>query len=187
MNIDLDYLRSCDDSERERIMRERLGREKCKVLDKYGLSSNSRLYWERIQEKYPTQEYFSYKLAEKSTVLGMIFHIHRLCFAKVKYFENNWEDFEPVKYFWTKGGHLRCEEFDMEAIRQKATGIVIDLRDLARIKWLHEFKSMCEELERQKEIAEIKVQEKVINSFSQKFGFVDEELMYERCNNLMEC
>lgn len=182
MNIDLDYLRSCEDSEREKIMRDRLGEEKCKVLDKYGLSSNSRLYWERIQEKYPTQEYFSYKLAEKSTVLGMIFHIHRLCFAKVKYFENNWDDFEPVKYFWTEGGHLRCEEYDMEAIRQKATGIVIDLRDLARIKWLHEFKAMTDTLQEQKEIAEAKIEEGIVNRLSQKYGFVDEKLVIEKLN-----
>lgn len=148
--LDLDFLRNCEDEERERILRARLGDEKCKVLDKYGLRSNRRLYWERTQEKYPTQEYFSFKLAEKSTVLGMIFHIHRLCFAKVKYFENNWHDYKPCKYIWTEGGFVDCDIHDMEAIKQKATGLVIDLRDLTRIKWLHEFKAMCSELEQRK-------------------------------------
>lgn len=148
--MDLDFLKGCEAEERERIMRSRLGEEKCRVLDKYGLSSNSRLYWERIQEKYPTQECFSIKLAEKSTVLGMIFHLHRLCFAKVKYFENNWEDYSACKYVWTEGGFVDCELHDMEAIRQNVTGTVIDLRDLARIKWLHDFQAMCAELEQRK-------------------------------------
>ncbi|KDR96320.1 hypothetical protein SAMN02745945_02401 [Peptoclostridium litorale DSM 5388] len=151
--MDWDFLRSCDYKTRETLLRGDLTGEKCKVLDKYGLTSNSRLYWEKIQEKYPTQEYFSHKLARKSTVIGMIFHIHRLCFAKVKYFENNWDDYEPCKYIWDQGGFVNCELYDMEAIRQKATGIVIDLRDLARIKWLRDFHAMCTHLEQKKEEA----------------------------------
>ena len=149
----LDEIRTYCAEQREFILREQLGESKCKVLDKYGLTSNDRLYWERIQEKYPTQEYFSHKFAFKASVLGMIFHIHRLCFAKVKYFENNWNEFQACKYVWDQGGYVECEIEDLEAIRQKATGIVIDLRDLARIKWLHEFQAMCAELERKRDEA----------------------------------
>jgi len=150
LNLDWDFVRSCDEETRGKILRDDLSEEKCKVLDKYGLTSNGRLYWEKIQDKYPTQEYFSHKLAKKSTVIGMIFHIHRLCFAKVKYFENNWGDYEACKYVWDENGFVKCELYDLEAIRQKSTGIVIDLRDLGRIKWLKDFHAMCDKLESKK-------------------------------------
>ncbi len=153
--LDLDYLRSCESKVREEILRNHLGEEKSKVLDKYELVSNDRLYWQKVQEKYPTQEYFSHKLAYKSSVLGLVFHIHRLCYAKVKYFEDNWSDYNACKYYWNENGFVDCENFDMEAIRQKATGIVIDLRDLGRIKWLYEFHDLCNQLEKKKEEAKI--------------------------------
>ncbi|OHW61517.1 hypothetical protein EUAN_20570 [Andreesenia angusta] len=149
-SLDLDFLKICDAETREEIVRKKLGEEKCRVLDKYGLTLNNRLYWEKVQEKYPTQEHFSLKLTVKTSTLGIIFHLHRLCFAKTKYFENNWNDYEPCKYIWTEGGFSPCELYDMEAIRQKGTGIVVDLRDLSRIKWLHEFQAMCRELEQRK-------------------------------------
>lgn len=155
LTLNYDFLRTCDEETREKLMRKELGAEKCRVIDKYGLKFNSNLYWEKREPKYPTQEYFSYKLALKSTVIGMIFHIHRLCFAKVKYFENNWHDYEPCKYVWTERDFVRCELYDMEAIRQKATGIVVDLRDLARIKWLKDFHAMCAYLEEKKREANI--------------------------------
>lgn len=155
-DLDFDFLKSCDDDLREKVLRESLGHEKCKLIDKYGLTSNRRLYWEKVQEKYPTQEYFSTKLAKKTSTLGIVFHIHRLCFAKTKYFEANWKDYEPCKYVWKEAGFVECELYDLEAIRQKATGIVIDLRDLARISWLSDFEEMCKELEWRKNQASIK-------------------------------
>lgn len=148
--IDIDFLKECDSELREKIVREKLGSEKCKVLDKYELTLNDRLYWEKVQEKYPTQEYFSLKFSIKTSTIGMIFHIHRLCFAKTKYFENNWKDYKPCKYVWLNRDFVDCDLHDMEAIRQKDTGIVVDLRDLSRIKWLHEFKEMCRKLEEEK-------------------------------------
>lgn len=141
-----DLLKAMDNEKREEFMRCELGKDKCKVLDKYKLSSNSRLYWEKVQEKYPVQEYFSHKFARKSSVLGMVFHIYRLCFAKTKYFENNWDKFESCKYDYKKG-FLVTELYDMEYIRHKPTGIVIDLRELSKIHWLKDFKELCEYLE----------------------------------------
>lgn len=140
---------------REKVMRQELGEEKCRILDKYGLHSNGRLYWERIQEKYPTQEYFSHKFARKSSPLGMVFHINRLCFAKTKYFENNWEDFEACVHDF-RSGFVETEIWNMEFIRQKDTGIVLDLRELSKIKWLSEFKDLCRYLEEEKNAVHMK-------------------------------
>ena len=170
--FDRDDLLKFDIDEREKILRSHLSNEKCKVLDKYGLTSNGRLYWEKIQEKYPIQEFFSHKFAVKASVLGMIFHINRLCFAKVKYFENNWDDYEPCKYVWRKRDFVSCELYDLEAIRQKETGIVIDLKDLGRIKWFADFVTMCEDLEGFKRKA---IEEKNINLFTKSINIINSE------------
>lgn len=144
--MDNDTLKAVDDEIREKYLRKQLGDEKCKVLDKYSLRSNSRLYWERRQEKYPVQEYFSHKFAVKSSPLGMIFHIYRLCFAKVKYFENHWDEYVPCIYDFKKG-FVETELYNMEFIKQKSTGIVLDLRELGKIHWLKDFKELCAHLE----------------------------------------
>ncbi|WP_291570091.1 hypothetical protein [Clostridium sp. UBA4548] len=144
--MDRDTLKSLDADTREKIMREELGEEKCKIIDKYNLHPNQRLYWERRQEKYPIQEYFSHNLALKATPLGMVFQIYRLCYAKTKYFESNWYNFKPCTYNH-KQGFVEAEIHEMEYIKQLSTGIVIDLRELAKIKWLSEFKELCKYLE----------------------------------------
>lgn len=144
--MDNDMLKAVDDEIREKYLRKQLGDEKCRILDKYSLRSNSRLYWERHQEKYPVQEYFSHKFAVKSSPLGMIFHIYRLCFAKVKYFENHWNEYVPCIYDFKKG-FVETELYNMEFIKQKSTGIVLDLRELGKIHWLKDFKELCAYLE----------------------------------------
>ncbi|MEW8993687.1 hypothetical protein [Clostridium sp.] len=87
--MNLEYLKELEHTMREKLMREELGKEKCKIIDKFNLHPNENLYWERVESKYPNQEYFSHKLAMKSTPIGIIFHINRLCYAKTKYFEQN--------------------------------------------------------------------------------------------------
>ncbi|EQB86962.1 hypothetical protein J2Z44_003478 [Clostridium punense] len=148
--MDRDTLKSLDVDTREKIMREELGEEKCKIIDKYNLHPNNRLYWERRQEKYPVQEYFSHNLALKASPLGMVFHIYRLCYAKTKYFESNWQNFKPCTYSH-KQGFVESEIHEMEYIKQSSTKIIIDLRELAKIKWLSEFKELCKYLEERHE------------------------------------
>ncbi|MFX0549308.1 hypothetical protein ACOAKC_08215 [Hathewaya histolytica] len=150
-----DKLMELEPEIREKVMRDALGKEKCKILDKYNLHSNERIYWERIQEKYPTQEYFSHKFAIKTSPLGMIFHIYRLCFAKTKYFENNWDKFVPCVYN-CKDGFVETEIYNMEYLKQRSTGIIIDLRELAKIKWVQDFKDLCDYLE-EKEAEQIEI------------------------------
>lgn len=156
--MDYEALKAITLEDREKYLRELLGEEKCRVLDKFNLHLNDRFYWERHQEKYPVQEYFSHKLAVKSSPLGMVFHINRLCFAKVKYFEKHWDEYIPCIYDCKKG-FVESELFDMEFIKQKDTTLVIDLRELAKIHWLKDFKELCVylEAERQRVLLEKKV------------------------------
>lgn len=144
--MNYEFLKTYSKEERNVYGRKELGEEKCKIIDKYGLQLNNNLYWEKVQEKYPTQEYFSHRFALKTSPLGMIFHINRLCFAKVKYFDKNWHQFSPLIYDW-KSGFMETEMYDMEFIRHNPTGIIIDLRNLAKIHWLKDFQAICEYIE----------------------------------------
>lgn len=144
--MNYEALKAISLEDREKYFRECLGKEKCRVLDKFNLHLNDRFYWERHQEKYPIQEYFSHRFAVKSSALCMIFHINRLCYAKVKYFEAHWDEYIPCTYNCKKG-FVESELFDMEFIKQKDTDIVIDLRELAKIHWLKEFQELSLYLE----------------------------------------
>ncbi|WP_242840703.1 hypothetical protein [Clostridium hydrogeniformans] len=144
--LDFEKLKLMDPLLREKFLKEYLGEEKCKVLDKYGLTLNNRLYYEKIEAKYPTQDYFSLKFASKATVLGMVFQVYRLCFAKTKYFENNWHNFYPSIYD-LREGFKETELYNMEFITQYHTGITIDLRYLSTIHDIKIFKSLCSYLE----------------------------------------
>ncbi len=131
---------------RDSLLKQELGEDKTKILDKYGLVCNENLYWEKIQDKYPTQEYFSHKFLKKASPIGIVFHFYRLCYAKVKYFEANWNDYIPCKYDLKKG-YIETEIYDMEFIQQKASGTIIDIRELCRIKRIEDFRDLCAYLE----------------------------------------
>lgn len=143
-------LKSAAQEIRDDYLRQELGKEKCEILDKYQLRSNANLYWERHHEHHPVQEHFSHKFAKKASPLGMIFHIYKLCYAKVKYFDQNWDDFAPCVYNWQSGLIEEARMSDMEFIKHLSTGIILDLRNLAKINRYEDFLALCNYLEEQK-------------------------------------
>ncbi|MDR3583703.1 MAG: hypothetical protein P4L59_00035 [Desulfosporosinus sp.] len=143
-------LKSATQEIRDGYLRQELGMEKCEILDKYQLRSNSDLYWERHHEHHSVQEFFSQKFARKASPLGMIFYIYKLCYAKVKYFDQNWDDFAPCIYNWQKGLFEETRTSDMEFIKHLSTGIMLDLRNLAKINRYEDFLALCDYLEEQK-------------------------------------
>lgn len=148
MNYQL--LKSATQENRDNYLRQELGMEKCEILDKYQLRSNTDLYWERHHEHHPVQEQFSHKCAKKASPLGMIFHLYKLCYAKVKYFDQNWDDFAPCVYNWQSGLFEETRLSDMEFIKHLSTGIMLDLRNLAKINRYEDFLALCNYLEEQK-------------------------------------
>ncbi|HWQ43806.1 MAG TPA: hypothetical protein VN456_17475, partial [Desulfosporosinus sp.] len=102
-------------------------------------------------EHHPVQEYFSQKCAKKASPLGMIFFIYKLCYAKVKYFDQNWDDFAPYTYNWQTGLFEETKMSDMEFIKHLSTGIMLDLRNLAKINRYEDFLALCNYLEEQKQ------------------------------------
>lgn len=144
--MDYDFLRKGTQEIRDKFLKEELGEEKSKLINKYGLTCNENLYWQRVKDKYPTQEYFSHKFAKKASTLGIIFQIYRLCYAKVKYFEKNWDDYCACVYHF-KRGFIKTDIYNMEFIKHRSTGIIIDLRNLSNINKIEEFIKLCRYLE----------------------------------------
>lgn len=123
-----------------------LSEEKQKLIDKYSLVLNNDLIWEFNNPKYYKVRYFSHKFAINHSTLTLIFHIYKLCYAKIKYFESNFYKYEPYKYNY-KLGFIRCDLYDMELIKHKYSDIIIDLRNLSEIKSIKDFRALCSYLE----------------------------------------
>ncbi|WP_371364858.1 hypothetical protein SRRS_53910 [Sporomusa rhizae] len=144
--MDYQMLKTQDSIVRNKILMAELDEEKIKVLRKYDLHCNTDLFWERPKDKYPQKIFFSHKFVKKSSVIRVIFYIYQLCFAKVKYFERNWDEFVPYIHSW-RDGFVECELYDMEFIKHKYSDIIFDLRDLKRITDIKEFLAICDYLD----------------------------------------
>lgn len=125
---------------------EYLSKEKYNLLKKYNLQLNDDLYWESNHKKYPKVKYFSNKFAKNHSTLALLFYIHKLCYAKIKYFEKNFNKYIPYKYDYKKG-FIECELFDMEFILHIPSNVIIDIRNLQEIKNIDEFHDFCRYLE----------------------------------------
>lgn len=126
----------------------RLEEQKKKVIQEYRLHLNSNCNWEYIHPKgkYQPIEYFSQKFVEKHSALAMVFQIHKLCFAKIKYFENNVDDFIPYSYSF-KSGFERCEMHKVQFLYHIYSHYMIGIAELQDIKDIDEFKKLCNYLE----------------------------------------
>jgi hypothetical protein len=145
--MDCDLLRNSSQQLRYKALKEELPDEKIKIIDWYDLESNTNPYWEKRQNSYPAQEFFGHKFVKKTSPLGMIFHIYRLCYAKVKYFEKNWDKFISCQYNWNTQTFEECQMFEMECIKHLSTGMVFDLRNLSKINRIEDFLALCKYLE----------------------------------------
>lgn len=131
---------------RDESLKRELSIDKIKLIDKYSLTCSEDLIWQLKHDKYHTVNYFSHKFAKKHSALALLFYINRLCYAKIKYFENNIDKYEPYKYDFEKG-FLKCEIYDMGFLLHKPSNNLIDIRSLKEIKSIEEFKSFCSYLE----------------------------------------
>lgn len=123
-----------------------LSKDKQKVIEKYSLSCSKDMIWEFKHNKYHTIKYFTHKYAKKHSALALIFYINKLCYAKIKYFENNINKFDFYKYNFDSGFE-KCEVYDMTFLLHKPSHKMIDIRFLQEIKSIEEFKLFCNKLE----------------------------------------
>lgn len=123
-----------------------IGLEKYNLLDKYSLTINNDMIWEFKHSKYYTTKYFSHNFVKKHSPLALLFNIHKLCYAKIKYFEANIFKYDFYKYDFLDG-FKKCDLYDMSFLMHKSSGIFIDIRSLYDIKNANEFKRFCDYLE----------------------------------------
>ena len=83
---------------------------------------------------------------EKTDTIGLLFRINKLCMAKVKYFRQNIDKFEPCKYHYEQG-FIDVPLWDADFLRHKASGFILDFNFLQTITVYEDFVAICNELE----------------------------------------
>lgn len=130
---------------------EELPEEKLNLIQKYRLEPSmlqGKLYWVRDFRNRPLHPYVTHRGMKKCPTLDLVFSFYGLCVAKMTYFRKNIADYIPCKLDFSTGTMEECAVWDMEFLVQRATGIRIDLRNLAGIKEIETFREMCLWLER---------------------------------------
>lgn len=130
----------------DEILKNELSLDKRKLLNKYKLTCSEDYIWEFRHSKYHTVKYFSHKFAKKHSTLALVFYINRLCYAKIKYFEENFYKYESYKYIF-KNGFSKCDIYDIEFLFHKPSKNFIDIRSLREIRSIEEFRQFCSKLE----------------------------------------
>ena len=129
--------------------------DKEKLVVKFGLCLENGRWYSKKENAHPhlifKDEYF-----QKMDIIGLVFRINKLCFAKVKYFRQNMDRFEPLKYDMEKG-FIKTELWDVDFLRHKASGLILDLRYLQTITVYEDFVKLCEKLEAQETHGEIQL------------------------------
>ena len=130
----------------DEILKNELSLDKRKLLNKYNLTCSEDYIWEFRHSKYHTVKYFSHKFAKKHSTLALVFYINRLCYAKIKYFEENFYKYESYKYIFNNG-FSKFDIYDMEFLFHKPSKNFIDIRSLREIRSIEEFRQFCSKLE----------------------------------------
>ncbi len=138
--------KNLDQLTRNKILKESLITDKVKLIERHGLIANADLKWISKKENSHEQVYFTHTFAIKSDLLGLVFRINKLCFAKLKYFRLNLDKFEPYIYK-PEIGFEKTELWNADFLKHIASGLIIDYRFLQRIVKIDDFKKFCLYLE----------------------------------------
>ncbi len=135
-----------DQETRDNILKESLSIEKVNLIERYGLFCDENLKWISKKENCHEQVYFTHSFAVKSDILGLVFRINRLCFAKLKYFRLHLDKFEP--YICNPNlGFEKTELWNSDFLKHVKSGFIIDYRFLQRITKIEDFKQFCLHIE----------------------------------------
>ena len=119
--------------------------EKMLLVEKYHLIHENNA-WYSDRENSHKHLIFKDAFFERTDVIGLLFRINKLCMAKVKYFRNNIDKFEPLKYNY-KNGFITVPLWDSDFLRHRASGLILDYRYLQTITVYDDFVALCNELE----------------------------------------
>lgn len=119
--------------------------DKRMLVEKYGLKHENNAWY---SDKENSHKHLIFKDAffERTDIIGLLFRINKLCMAKVKYFRNNIDKYEPLKYDCKKG-FLAVPLWDADFLRHRISGYILDFRYLQTITNYDVFTDLCRELE----------------------------------------
>ena len=100
------------------------------------------MMWVTIKENSFPRKICRHQFLLKSDIIGLIFRINEICFAKLNYFRFNISKFEPYIYDFEKG-FKKTELWNVEFFKHIPSGYIIDLRYLQTIKEIEEFRKFC--------------------------------------------
>lgn len=123
-----------------------LPEEKKKLIEKYSLRLTERMMWITIKENSFPKKICRHTYLEKSDIMGLLFRVNEICFAKVKYFRLKQELFEPYIYHY-RDGFTPTELWNADFLKHKSSGFMIDLRYLNTIREIDKFREFCFYLE----------------------------------------
>ena len=119
--------------------------EKENIIKKYGLF-NENGAWYSNKENSHKHLIFKDSFYQRTDSIGLLFRINKLCMAKVKYFRQNIDKYEPLKYHY-KNGFISVPLWDSDFLKHKTSGFILDYDYLRGITVYDDFVSLCKELE----------------------------------------
>jgi hypothetical protein len=123
-----------------------LSEEKRKLIEKYSLQLTERMMWVTMKENSFPKKICRHAYLEKSDIMGLLFRVNEICFAKVNYFRLKQSSFEPCIYHYANG-FTATEMWNADFLKHKASGFIIDLRYLNTIREIEKFREFCAYLE----------------------------------------
>jgi hypothetical protein len=132
--------------ERDRILKSELNENVIKIIERYRLESTKDLKWVSRKENSHEHVIFTQNFLKTNDEIAALFRANYLCLAKVKYFRENINKYEPAKYLPEKG-FVKTEFWDSDFLKHKASGKYIDYRFLQRITDIDVFLNFCAKLE----------------------------------------
>lgn len=119
--------------------------DKEKIILKYGLVKEGEDWCQETENSHKAL-IFKDSFLKQNDILGILFRIYKLCFAKVKYFRQNIHKYQPCKYHF-QNGFVDTKLWDSEFLRHKESGFIVDYRYLQSIHHYPDFLKFCEILE----------------------------------------
>jgi len=132
--------------ERDNQLKKELSEEKRMLVERFGLISTPCLKWLAIKENAQNHIIFTHKFLSQTDVIGALFRVKKLCFAKLNYYRANITKYTPFVYDPEKG-FVKTELWNSDFLQHKASGYYIDYDYLQRITDIEEFKRFCLKLE----------------------------------------
>lgn len=125
---------------------ESLPEDKRLFVEKHSLLLTWRMMWITMRENSFPRKICRHQFFMKSDMVGLLFRLNEICFAKVNWFRQNIEMFEPYVYDF-ESGFRKTVMWDAEFFRHIPSGFIIDFRFLQKMKDIEEFRKFCTHLE----------------------------------------